>query len=64
MLGVLDLGDPSPETPDVVARGIETVLRQVPAEQLVATPDCGMKELAPQVTFAKLRALDEGACRA
>jgi 5-methyltetrahydropteroyltriglutamate--homocysteine methyltransferase len=58
---VLDLGDPAPETPDVVARRLEAALRHVPAGRLVAAPDCGMKYLPRDVAFAKLRALAEGA---
>jgi 5-methyltetrahydropteroyltriglutamate--homocysteine methyltransferase len=63
VLGVLDLGDPGPETPDVVARRLEAALRHVPAGRLVAAPDCGMKYLRRDVAFAKLRALAEGARR-
>ncbi|OGK82290.1 MAG: 5-methyltetrahydropteroyltriglutamate--homocysteine methyltransferase [Candidatus Rokubacteria bacterium GWA2_73_35] len=61
VLGVLDLGAPAPETPDIVARRLEAALARVPAARLVAAPDCGMKYLARGVAFAKLRALVEGA---
>ncbi len=61
VLGVLDLADPTSETPAVVARRLEAALRRVPAERLVAAPDCGMKYLARDVAFAKLRALAAGA---
>lgn len=61
VLGVLDLGDPAPETPDLVARRLEAALGRVPAARLVAAPDCGMKYLARDVAFAKLRALAAGA---
>jgi 5-methyltetrahydropteroyltriglutamate--homocysteine methyltransferase len=61
VLGVLDLGDPAAETADVVARRIEAALRHVPAERLVAAPDCGMKYLPRPLARAKLRALGEGA---
>jgi 5-methyltetrahydropteroyltriglutamate--homocysteine methyltransferase len=63
VLGVLDLGDPAPETPDLVARRLDAALRHLPAERLVAAPDCGMKYLPRPVAFAKLRALAEGARR-
>jgi 5-methyltetrahydropteroyltriglutamate--homocysteine methyltransferase len=63
VLGVLDLGDPAPETPDLVARRLEAALRHLPAERLVAAPDCGMKYLPRPVAFAKLRALAVGARR-
>ncbi len=61
VLGVLDLADPTPETPEVVARRLEAALRRVPAERLVAAPDCGMKYLAREPALAKLRALAGGA---
>jgi 5-methyltetrahydropteroyltriglutamate--homocysteine methyltransferase len=61
VLGVLDLGDAAPETPDTVARRLEAALRLVPASRLVAAPDCGMKYLARDVARAKLLALAAGA---
>jgi len=61
VLGVLDLGDPTPETPAVVAGRLKAALAHVPAERLIAAPDCGMKYLTRDVAFAKLRALAEGA---
>jgi 5-methyltetrahydropteroyltriglutamate--homocysteine methyltransferase len=63
VLGVLDLGDPTPETPAIVVRRIEAALAHVPAERLIAAPDCGMKYLARDVAFAKLSAMVEGARR-
>jgi len=61
VLGVLDLGDPVPETPEIVARRLEAALARVPAERLVAAPDCGMKYLPRDVARAKLTALAAGA---
>jgi 5-methyltetrahydropteroyltriglutamate--homocysteine methyltransferase len=61
VLGVLDLGDARPESPDVVARRLEAALAHVPAARLVAAPDCGMKYLARDVARAKLGALAAGA---
>jgi 5-methyltetrahydropteroyltriglutamate--homocysteine methyltransferase len=63
IFGVLDLGDPTPETPAIVARRIEAALAHVPATRLIAAPDCGMKYLARDGAFAKLCALVEGARR-
>jgi 5-methyltetrahydropteroyltriglutamate--homocysteine methyltransferase len=63
VLGVLDLGDPTPETPDVVAARIRDALKHVPAERLVVAPDCGMKYLPRDVAVAKLRAMVDGARR-
>jgi 5-methyltetrahydropteroyltriglutamate--homocysteine methyltransferase len=61
LLGVLDLGDPEAETAEVVADRIRAALAHVPAERLVAAPDCGMKYLPRPLAFAKLRALGVGA---
>jgi 5-methyltetrahydropteroyltriglutamate--homocysteine methyltransferase len=61
VLGVLDLGDPTPETPGIVARRLTAALAHVPANRLIAAPDCGMKYLKREVAFAKLQTLAEGA---
>ncbi len=61
VLGVIDLDDPRPETPAVVAQRIRAALAHVPAERLVAAPDCGMKYLPRETARAKLYALTAGA---
>jgi 5-methyltetrahydropteroyltriglutamate--homocysteine methyltransferase len=61
ILGVIDLGDPAIETVDQVAERIRAGLARVPAERLVAAPDCGMKYLPRETAFGKLRALVDGA---
>jgi 5-methyltetrahydropteroyltriglutamate--homocysteine methyltransferase len=61
MLGVIDLGDRTIETPETVAARIRDGLRYVPADRLVPAPDCGMKYLPREVAFGKLKALAEGA---
>jgi 5-methyltetrahydropteroyltriglutamate--homocysteine methyltransferase len=61
ILGVLDLGDPSVETPEVVANRIRAALEYVPADRLVIAPDCGMKYLSREVADGKLHAMVEGA---
>ena len=61
MLGVLDLGDPAVETPEIVAERIRAGLRYVAAERLVPAPDCGMKYLPRETAFGKLQALADGA---
>ena len=60
MLGVLDLGSEVVETPAIVAQRLRAALAIVPAERLVAAPDCGMKYLPREVAFAKLKAMVEG----
>ena len=61
IVGVLDLGDGTAETPELVAERVEAALTVVPPERLQVGPDCGMKYLPRDLAFAKLRALVEGA---
>ena len=61
LLGVLDLGDKSAETPEVVAARIREGLKYLSPERLVPAPDCGMKYLSRELAFAKLKALADGA---
>ena len=61
LLGVLDLGDIKVETPKKVADRIRKGLKHLPAERLIPAPDCGMKYLAREVAFGKLKALADGA---
>ena len=61
VLGVLDLGAAEVETPEAVAERIRRALEVVPAERLVAAPDCGMKYLPRERAFAKLEAMVAGA---
>jgi 5-methyltetrahydropteroyltriglutamate--homocysteine methyltransferase len=64
VLGVLDLGSPEAETPEVVAARIRKALAVVPPERLVVAPDCGMKYLPRGLAFRKLEAMVAGARRA
>ena len=61
VLGVLDLGDSSVETPQTVASRIRAALAHVPASRLVPAPDCGMKYLPRERAVGKLEALAAGA---
>ncbi len=61
ILGVLDLGDETVETPETVAERIRRALPHVPAERIVVAPDCGMKYLPRDVAFEKMRAMVDGA---
>lgn len=61
MLGTIDLGDPTIETPEIVATRIKRALDVVPAERLMIAPDCGMKYLARDVALGKLHAMVRGA---
>ncbi len=61
ILGVLDLGTPEPETPEIVADRIHQALTVVPPERLVVAPDCGMKYLTREQAFRKLESMVAGA---
>jgi 5-methyltetrahydropteroyltriglutamate--homocysteine methyltransferase len=61
VLGVISIGDPQAETPEVVAGRIRKALKHLPAERLIPAPDCGMKYIPRDVAFTKLKALVEGA---
>jgi 5-methyltetrahydropteroyltriglutamate--homocysteine methyltransferase len=60
MLGVLDLGTESVETPETVAGRLRAALEIVPPDRLVAAPDCGMKYLPRAIALAKLKAMVDG----
>ena len=60
VLGVLDLGSGTVETPDVVADRIRRALTVLPPERLVLAPDCGMKYLSRETAFRKLEAMVAG----
>jgi len=64
VLGVIDLGDQTVESPEQVAQRIRDALKHIPAERLVPAPDCGMKYLTREVAFGKLQALSAGAALA
>ena len=61
VLGVIELGDETVETPQVVAERIRAALKFIDAQRLVPAPDCGMKYLSRASAFGKLKALSEGA---
>ena len=61
ILGVLDLSDLEVESPQTVAERIRRALPYVDAENVVVAPDCGLKYLPPDVAFAKMKAMVDGA---
>jgi 5-methyltetrahydropteroyltriglutamate--homocysteine methyltransferase len=61
IFGVINMGDPEPETPQTVAARIRAALAHLPPERLIPAPDCGMKCIPRDLAFAKLKALVEGA---
>ena len=61
ILGVLDLSDATVDAPEAVAQRIRRALAHVPADRIVAAPDCGLKYLPRDVAFGKMTSLVEGA---
>jgi 5-methyltetrahydropteroyltriglutamate--homocysteine methyltransferase len=61
MVGVLDLSNMQPETPEQVAARIRRALPHVEARDVIVAPDCGLKYLPRDVADAKMRAMVEGA---
>jgi 5-methyltetrahydropteroyltriglutamate--homocysteine methyltransferase len=61
ILGVIDLSDPTVESPEVVANRIRRALPFVAAKNLIIAPDCGMKYLPREAAFGKLQAMVSGA---
>jgi 5-methyltetrahydropteroyltriglutamate--homocysteine methyltransferase len=61
ILGVIDLGDLTVETPEVVAHRIRRALPHVDADKVVVAPDCGLKYLPHDIAFGKMKAMADGA---
>jgi 5-methyltetrahydropteroyltriglutamate--homocysteine methyltransferase len=64
ILGVLDLSTHEVESAETVAARIERALPHVPAERIIAAPDCGLKYLPRAVAFGKMSAMVAGAALA
>ncbi|HUC58239.1 MAG TPA: cobalamin-independent methionine synthase II family protein [Streptosporangiaceae bacterium] len=63
ILGVLNLGDPAVEEPELVAARARRALPYVPAERLILAPDCGMKYLPRESAYGKLKSLSAAASK-
>src|SRR5207247_814556 len=64
IVGVIDLADDSPvEDVDTVVERIRAALKHDDTEKLVLAPDCGMKYLPREKSFAKLSVLAQAAAR-
>jgi 5-methyltetrahydropteroyltriglutamate--homocysteine methyltransferase len=61
ILGVIDLGDMTIETPQLVADRIRRALDYVSPDRVAVAPDCGMKYLPRAVAFGKMQAMAQGA---
>jgi 5-methyltetrahydropteroyltriglutamate--homocysteine methyltransferase len=63
MVGVLDLGDHTVETPETIVQRLEAALKHIDPQRLIVAPDCGLKYLPREVAFGKMAAMAEGARR-
>ena len=61
ILGVLNLGDNTVETPEIIAERIRRALPYVDPQNVVVAPDCGLKYLPRDVAFGKMKAMAAGA---
>ncbi len=61
LVGVIDVASDEIETPEQVAATIETVIKHVPKEHVVAGTNCGMAPMHRNIAQAKLAALGKGA---
>ena len=61
LVGVIDVASDRIETPEEVAKTIQSALRYVPAKHFYACTNCGMAPMSREVAAAKLRALAAGA---
>ena len=61
MVGVLDLADPTVETPEKVAARIRRAMTRVPVDRIIVAPDCGLKYLPREIAYGKMKAMVEGA---
>ncbi len=61
LLGVIDVGTETVETPEAVAERIRTALPYVPPERLFPCTDCGLVPRSREAARGKLRALAAGA---
>jgi 5-methyltetrahydropteroyltriglutamate--homocysteine methyltransferase len=64
LIGVIDVANDRPETPEQVADVIGEAMKYVPKERIIASTNCGMAPMAREVAVAKLSALGAGAALA
>src|SRR5262245_50741806 len=60
-VGVIDVGRHEVETPQRIAQRLRAALDVLPAERIIAAPDCGCAALPRDVARAKLAAMVSGA---
>lgn len=63
-LGVIDVKNPVPETPEAIAGRVHRALSVLPPDRLMINPDCGLRHLPADIARDKLRAMSQGAALA
>src|SRR5690348_3285106 len=63
-IGVIDVANDAVETPEQVAATIESAIKHVPKERIIAGTNCGMAPMRRDIAAAKLDALGRGAALA
>ena len=63
ILGVIDLSDPTVESPEVIAERVRRAFPYVDRNRIVVAPDCGMKYLPRESADGKLRAASAAAAQ-
>ena len=61
MFGCISNGSEDVENPKRIAEKLVAAARNLPADQILAAPDCGLVPLSQLASRAKLRAMVEGA---
>src|ERR1700733_7494563 len=61
LLGVIDVGTDTVESPEDIVSTVEAALRFVPRQRLVLCTNCGMAPMRRDIAAAKLAALGQGA---
>jgi 5-methyltetrahydropteroyltriglutamate--homocysteine methyltransferase len=62
-LGVIDVKNPTPESPEMIAARVRRALQVLPADRLMINPDCGLRHVPAEMARAKLRAMSAGTAR-
>jgi 5-methyltetrahydropteroyltriglutamate--homocysteine methyltransferase len=62
-LGVIDVKNPTPESPEMIAGRVRRALQVLPPDRLMVNPDCGLRHLPADKARAKLRAMSAGAAQ-
>ena len=60
-LGVIDVKNPTPEPPGLIAARVRQALQVLPPDRLMINPDCGLRHVPADAARAKLHAMSAGA---